>query len=104
MPRKIMNKRIVVGTRRCLLLAGLPIIAGCSWKAPIPTDIRIRRGVDRGLDHRNSEPGPRGSRARQDDRELVHRRRVARPGLRLGRQRAGTIVLDQPLSSGGGHQ
>ena len=38
MPRNIMNKRFVVGTRRCLFLAGLPVVAGCSWKAPTPTD------------------------------------------------------------------
>ncbi len=38
MPRKIMNKRIVVGTHRCLLLAALPVIVGCSWKAPTPSD------------------------------------------------------------------
>jgi hypothetical protein len=38
MPQKILIKRVAVGTHRCLLLAGLPVIAGCSWKAPIPSD------------------------------------------------------------------
>jgi hypothetical protein len=33
-----MNERTVVGAGCCLLWAGLPVIAGCSWKAPSPTD------------------------------------------------------------------
>ncbi len=38
MPRNIMNRLLVVGVRRCLLLMGLPAAAGCSWKAPTPAD------------------------------------------------------------------
>jgi hypothetical protein len=38
MPRKITTERFVSGTRRCLLLAGLPVIVGCSWKASTPSD------------------------------------------------------------------
>jgi hypothetical protein len=38
MPRNIVNKRIILGTRGCLLLAGLAVIAGCSWKTPTPAD------------------------------------------------------------------
>jgi hypothetical protein len=32
------NKPVVFGTRRCLILAGLSVVAGCSWKAPSPAD------------------------------------------------------------------
>jgi hypothetical protein len=38
MPRNPMNQRLAVGVRRCLLLVGLPIVAGCSWKTPTPAD------------------------------------------------------------------
>jgi hypothetical protein len=38
MPGNIMNKRLVVGVHRCLLLVGLPAVAGCSWKTPTPAD------------------------------------------------------------------
>jgi hypothetical protein len=38
MARNIMNNRLVSGARRCLLLVGLPVVAGCSWKTPTPAD------------------------------------------------------------------
>jgi hypothetical protein len=38
MPWNLMNKPVVPCTRRRLLLAGLSVIAGCSWKAPTPAD------------------------------------------------------------------
>jgi hypothetical protein len=38
MPPNIVNKLLVVGTRRCVLLMGLPVVAGCSWKTPTPAD------------------------------------------------------------------
>ena len=38
MPRNIANKLLVVGVHRCLLLVGLPAVAGCSWKTPTPAD------------------------------------------------------------------
>lgn len=43
MPRNIMKTRIASWAGRCLLLAGLPIVVGCSWKAPTPSDYA---GVD----------------------------------------------------------
>jgi hypothetical protein len=33
-----MNKILVVGACRCLFLAGLTAVAGCSWKTPTPAD------------------------------------------------------------------
>jgi hypothetical protein len=38
MPRNIVNQRLAVGARRYLLLVGLPVVAGCSWKTPTPAD------------------------------------------------------------------
>lgn len=38
MPWNIMNKLPVVRACRCLFLVGLPVVAGCSWKTPIPAD------------------------------------------------------------------
>jgi hypothetical protein len=38
MPFYLMNKPVVHGTRRCLILAGLSVVAGCSWKAQTPAD------------------------------------------------------------------
>jgi hypothetical protein len=38
MPRKLMNEPAAPGTRRCLLLVGLSVVAGCSWKTPTPAD------------------------------------------------------------------
>jgi hypothetical protein len=38
MPWKLMNEPVVPGTRRCLLLVGLSVVAGCSWKPPTPAD------------------------------------------------------------------
>ncbi len=38
MPRNLVNQHLAVGARRCLILVGLPIIAGCSWKTPTPAD------------------------------------------------------------------
>jgi hypothetical protein len=37
MSRNIIDKRAVSGARWCLLM-GLTVVAGCSWKAPVPTD------------------------------------------------------------------
>src|SRR4051812_26727898 len=34
----LMNKPVVHGARRCLILAGLSVVAGCSWKTPSPAD------------------------------------------------------------------
>ena len=104
MPWNLMNKPVVPGTRRCLILAGLSVVAGCSWKAPTPADYVPDEGPTEAWIIATPNPVPAGSGARQDDRELAHRRRVARPGLRLDRRRAGTAVLDQPLSPGGHHQ
>ena len=100
----VMNKPVVLATRRCFFLVGLLVVAGCSWKAQYPDRLRTPRRAERGLDHRNPQPGPRRPRARQDDRELVYRRRIARPGLCLDRRRAGTVVLGQLISSRGHHQ
>jgi hypothetical protein len=38
MARNIMNKLLGFRARRCLLLAGLSVVAGCSWKTPTPAD------------------------------------------------------------------
>ena len=38
MARNIMNNLLAFGARRCLLLVGLPVVAGCSWKTPTPAD------------------------------------------------------------------
>jgi hypothetical protein len=38
MPRNIIDRPLVFLARRCLLLAGLPVVAGCSWKTPTPAD------------------------------------------------------------------
>jgi hypothetical protein len=38
MSRNLMNEPVMCGTRRCLLLAGLSVVAGCSWKTPTPAD------------------------------------------------------------------
>jgi hypothetical protein len=38
MPLNLMNSRFVHGPRRCLILAGLSVVAGCSWKTPVPAD------------------------------------------------------------------
>ncbi len=38
MPRNLMNHHLAVGARRCLILVGLPVVAGCSWKTPSPAD------------------------------------------------------------------
>jgi hypothetical protein len=38
MPWNAKNNRFVHGTRRCLILVGVSVVAGCSWKAPVPTD------------------------------------------------------------------
>jgi hypothetical protein len=38
MPWNLMNNRVAHETRRCLMLVGLSLVAGCSWKAPLPAD------------------------------------------------------------------
>jgi hypothetical protein len=38
MPRNIMNTLLAFWARRCLLLASLTVVAGCSWKTPTPAD------------------------------------------------------------------
>jgi hypothetical protein len=38
MPLNLKNKPVIIGTRRCLILAGLSVVAGCSWKVPTPAD------------------------------------------------------------------
>ena len=38
MPLYFKNKPVVLETRRCFMLAGLSVVAGCSWKTPTPAD------------------------------------------------------------------
>jgi hypothetical protein len=38
MPWNLMNNRFVHRARRCLILVGFSVVAGCSWRAPVPAD------------------------------------------------------------------
>ena len=104
MPWNLMNNRFVHGTRRCLILVGFSVVAGCSWKAPVPADYVPDEGPTEPWIIATPNPVARRTGARQDDRELAHRRRAPRPGLCLDRRWAGTVVLVQPLSPGGHHR
>jgi hypothetical protein len=34
----LMNNLLVHGTRRCIILMGFLVFAGCSWRTPVPAD------------------------------------------------------------------
>ena len=38
MPCKLRNNPFVQVTRRCLILVGFSVVAGCSWSTPVPAD------------------------------------------------------------------
>ena len=104
MPWNVMNNEFVHGTRRCVILVGFSVVAGCSWKAPVPADYVPDEGPTEPWIIATPNPVPAG---RGPGKTIVNWHTgdgVARPGLRLDRRRAGTVVLVQPLSPGSHHR
>jgi hypothetical protein len=60
MPWNLMNNLFVHGTRRCLILAGLSVVAGCSWRAPVPADYVPDEGPTEPWIIATPNPVPRG--------------------------------------------